>query len=369
MRARLAFAFAFAVAGAVPSSMGVLAACSSAGKSPSRGAPDAGGEASAPVDSSASRPDSPSGNDAAASAKDSSSGSADAGGGETSAPALDGGDLFAGCSLDGGCLADCAAPASDPLATGNAAYDLYDGCLLAGMQLAGISQAWQGQLLKSQSYNESGITPLVTTNDDTCGGQNCGPIAISAGSISGDSPPGPCGSSAVDPATGMVDYSHSYGLFQETPACEGTFLLPALPSGYSCTGTTEANNIPFDASITFYCESATSIGAMTPTGTAKGYIDAVQDPSSPLYATSIFNPAYQLYVYLTHAWPETLMEANAQVSGCTEQEQWYLGLAYWLTGDATTTCTPTGDGLQYVQTILMDYETVLYNKTWPYPGP
>ena len=41
----------------------------------------------------------------------------------------------------------------------------------------------------------------------------------------------------------------------------------------------------------------------------------------------------------------------------------------WLTGNATTSCTLTGDGLQYVQTAITDYETVLYNKTWPYPAP
>jgi hypothetical protein len=50
-------------------------------------------------------------------------------------------------------------------------------------------------------------------------------------------------------------------------------------------------------------------------------------------------------------------------------QQWYLSLAYWLTGNATTSCTLTGDGLQYVQTAITDFETVLYNKTWPYPAP
>jgi hypothetical protein len=163
-----------------------------------------------------------------------------------------GAGLFADCSLDKGCIADCSPPANDPIATGNAAYDLYDGCILAGMQVAGMTEPWMGQLLKSQAYNESGITPLVTTNDNTCGGQNCGIWAISAGSVSGDDPPGPCGSSAKDPFTGQVDYSHSYGLFQDTPACEGTFLQPTLPAGYSCTPTTEANNIKFGSSVTFY---------------------------------------------------------------------------------------------------------------------
>jgi hypothetical protein len=283
--------------------------------------------------------------------------------------AATGGNLFAACSLDKGCIADCSPPANDPIATGNEAYDLYDGCILAAMQVAGMTEPWMGQLLKSQAYNESGISPVVTTNDSTCGGQNCGIWAISAGTVSGDSPPGPCGSSSTDPATGQVDYSHSYGLFQDTPACEGTFLQPTLPAGHTCTATTEADNIPFGTSITFYCESATSLGVSTPSGTKKGYINAVQDASDPLYATSVFNPAYQLYVYFDYSWAINFQQANAGAKGCTQMQQWYLSLAYWLTGNATTSCTLTGDGLSYVQTAITDYETVLYNRTWPYPGP
>jgi hypothetical protein len=285
-------------------------------------------------------------------------------------PASDGGaDPFANCSLTGGCLADCSPPASDPIATGNASYDLYDGCILAAMKVAGMTEAWQGQLLKAQAYNESGITPIITTNDDTCGGQNCGIWAISAGTVSGDDPPGPCGSSATDPLTGKVDYSHSYGLFQDTPACEGTFLQTTLPAGYTCTPTAEVNNIPFGTDVTFYCETATSLGVGTPTGTNKGYINVVEKTSDPLYATSVFNPAYNLYVYLDYTWRLNFEQANAGATGCTEIQQWYLSLAYWLTGDATTSCTLTGDGLQYVKTAITDYETVLYNKTWPYPAP
>jgi len=280
----------------------------------------------------------------------------------------DGGGLFAHCSLDDGCIADCSPPADDPIATGNASYDLYDGCLLAGMQIAGMTEAWQGELLKAQAMNESGITPDITTDDTMCGGQNCGIWAISAGSASGDSPPGPCGSSAVDPFTGTVDYSHSYGLFQETPACEGTFLRSTLPSGHTCTGTTEADNIPFGASVTFYCESATSLGVTTSTGTVKGYIDAVESTSDALYPMSIFNPAYQIYVYLDHTWAINFAQANAGATGCTLMQQWYLSLAYWLTGNATTSCTLTGPGLAYVQTAISNYE-MLYGKAWPYPGP
>jgi hypothetical protein len=252
------------------------------------------------------------------------------------------GGLFADCGLAGGCIADCSPPADDPIATGHASFDLYDGCILAAMRVAGMTEAWEGQLLKRQADNESGITPLITTNDDNCGGQNCGSWAISAGSVSGDSPPGPCGSSSVDPFTGQVDYSHSYGLFQETPACEGTFLQKTLPAGYTCTPTTKADNIPFDSGITFYCESATSLGVSTPTGTNKGYINAVQNTADPLYATSIFNRAYQIYVYLDYTWGINFQGANAKANGCTQMQQWYLSLAYWLTGNATTSCNANG---------------------------
>lgn len=166
-----------------------------------------------------------------------------------------------------------------------------------------------------------------------------------------------------------MDYSHSYGLFQDTPACEGTFLSSTLPAGHTCTPTSTVDNIPFGPSVTFYCESATSLGVSTPTGTVKGYINAVQDTKDPLYATSIFNPAYQLYVYLDSTWQTNFQQANAGATGCTQVQQWYLSLAYWLTGNATKSCTLSGAGLQYVQTAITDYQTVLYDKTWPYPAP
>jgi hypothetical protein len=228
------------------------------------------------------------------------------------------------------------------------------------MQLAGMTQTWQGQLLKAQMYQESGITPMITTTTAACGGQNCGPWAISAGSVSGDSPPGPCGSSQVDPFTGQVDYSHSYGLFQSTPACDGVFALATSLSGDSCTATTEADVIPFGPSIDFYCESATSL--------LGGYIDAVQDTTSPLYALSAFNPAYQIYVYFAQ-WAGNFQAANAGASGCTTYQQWYLTLAYWLTGNPTTSCTLTGSGFDYVQSTLQGYQSPLYGSAWPYSFP
>jgi hypothetical protein len=239
------------------------------------------------------------------------------------------------------------------------------------MDVAGLTQPWMGKLLKAQAMNESGITPSVAPSSTSpCGGQNCGPWAISAGTVSGDQPPGPCGSASTDPATGTVDYSHSYGLFQSTPACEGTFLTPQLPAGVTCTGTAKVNDIPFALGVDrFYCESATSLGVTDLQGnTVKGYINAWQTTTSPLYATSIWNPAYQIYVYVSYTWKYEFMAANAMATGCTTYQQWYLTLAYWLTGNATTSCTLTGAGLQYVQNALSNYQ-MLYGSAWPYPGP
>jgi hypothetical protein len=127
------------------------------------------------------------------------------------------------------------------------------------------------------------------------------------------------------------------------------------------------DNIPFGPSVQFYCESATVTGQMTPNN-VKGYINAIQTPTDPYYKTSVFNPAYQLLVYITYSWALNFQQANATATGCTIYQQWYLSLAYWLTGNATTTCTLTGDAQSYVQNALANYQ-MLYGKPWPYPGP
>ena len=271
--------------------------------------------------------------------------------------------------MDKGCLADCSPPANDPIATGKADDDQYDGCILAGLEVAGLTEPWMGQLLKAQAVNESDIVPVITTQNQ-CGGQNCGIWAISAGAASGDSPPGPCGVSQADPSPGSggMDYSHSYGIFQSTPACEGTFIQP-LPPGETCTDTGTIDIIPFGSQVNFYCETATSQGVTRGDGvTVKGAINAVQDKTSPYYATSVFNPAYQLFVYITYSWKYNFDQANAQATGCTIYQQWYLSLAYWLTGNPTKTCTLTGSGLKYVQSAESNYKD-LYGMAWPYPGP
>jgi hypothetical protein len=225
------------------------------------------------------------------------------------------------------------------------------------MQLAGVTDPEWGKLTKAQAYQESGIAPTISLN--SCGGQNCGVWAISAGSITGDPPPGPCGSSKVDPFTGSVDYSHSFGLFQDTPACDGNFGQTTTLSGNTCTATTTADDIPFGPSVTFYCDSATALNG--------NYIDAVEDMTSPLYAQSVFNPAYQIYTYYAE-WSGVFQQGNANASGCTTPQTWYLAMAIWNTGVASSSCTLSSNGASYVQGVLDGYKT-LYGTAWPYPFP
>jgi hypothetical protein len=237
----------------------------------------------------------------------------------------------------------------------------------------GFTESWIGELLKGEALQEGGnIVSSVDTDiqNNPCGGQNCGMIAISAGSVSGDQPPGPCGVSATDPFTGTTDYSHSYGLFQDTPACEGTFLMPTLPAGYTCTGTTTNNLVPFMANQkAFYCETATSEGVMDLNGnTVKGYINAITESSDPYYKLSIFNPAYNLFVHLGYSLPIEYMQANANTSGCSTYQEFYNTLAYWLVGNPINSCQLSGQGLDYVNNVISNYQQV-YGKAWPYPGP
>jgi hypothetical protein len=306
--------------------------------------------------------------------------------------------VFLGCTLTGGCpsTANCVYPSgtTDPIASKDpSTYDIYDACIMAGLAQGfhdPTNAVWQGKLLKGDVLTEAGQfnSTINNSTNGPCGGQNCGMWAISAGRVSGDSAPGPCGSSATDPFTGQVDYSHSYGLFQDTPACEGTFLLPNLPSGYKCTGTgkneySNSTQLPFSASDKyFYCESATGNGVMNLTGTTvKGVIDAVTDPTDPYYSLSIFNPAYNLFVHVGYTLANEYQTANRGLSGCTPYQLFYNVMAYWLTGNTTGTCAlpaPKGgcggsnnennNGYCYVQTTLQNYQ-MIYGAAWPYPFP
>ena len=290
--------------------------------------------------------------------------------------------ILAGCTTNGGCPAniDCAYPpgTTDPIAsTDPGQYDIYDACIVDGLAAAGFTDPWVGLLMKGQALQEGGsIVSVVTSDTNECGGQNCGMISISAGAASGDTMPGGvCGVTQTDPLTGKVDYSHSYGLFQDTPGCEGTFLIPTLPSGYTCTGTGTGDIVPFSTSQkAFYCESETSLGVMNLTGqTVKGVIDAVMDSSDPYYKQSIFYPAYNLFVHMGYTFANEYKQVNAGVTGCDPYQMMFKVIAYWLNGDLSTSCNvpsgrEQGGDLNYVQNALGNYQ-MLTGQAWPYEQP
>jgi hypothetical protein len=291
---------------------------------------------------------------------------------------------LAACTIAGGCPLDVncayANPADDPIAsTSPSKYDMYDACLVGALTSAGFPDPWVGQFLKGQALQEAGSIAPVNSNgqpSDECGGQNCGMWAISAGSISGDTMAGGvCGVTSKDPLTGKQDNSHSYGLFQDTPGCEGTFLIPTLPAGYTCVGTGTADIVPWSTTQkSFYCESETSIGVDDLTGKkVKGVIDAVMDPTDPYYKQSIFNPAYNLFVHMTYTFKQEYDQANATATGCDPYQKVYKVVASWLNGDISNNCNiPTGGGqegdVKYVQEALTGYKTI-YGKAWPYEAP
>jgi hypothetical protein len=286
--------------------------------------------------------------------------------------------MAGGCPLN----IDCAyANASDdPLAsTSPSDYDIYDACIVAGLASAGFTDAWVGQLLKGQAVQEGGQITSSDSNgkvDDDCGGQNCGMWSISAGASSGDtSKGGVCGVTTTDPLTGNQDWSHSYALFQDTPGCEGTFLIPTLPSGYTLVGTGTADIVPWtQTQKVFYAEAETSLGVTNLTGqTVKGVIDAVMDPTDPYYGQSIFYPAYNLYVHMSYTFAQEYLQAQGTSSGCDPYQMMYKVIAYWLNGDISNDCNvPAGGGqggdLKYVQDALSAYK-MMYGKAWPYEAP
>jgi hypothetical protein len=289
--------------------------------------------------------------------------------------------------MDGGCPLniDCkyASASADPIAStaDPSNDDVYDACMVDGLAAAGFPDAWVGQLLKGQAKQEGGaIIGTVDTNTNDCGGLNCGMWAISAGKVSGDTAPtGVCGVAQTDPVTGAKqDNSHSYALFQDTPGCEGTFLVnPAdVPkSGYMIVGTGTADVIPWNMTQkVFYAESETSIGVMNLTGqTVSGIIDAVMDPTDTWYGRSIFNPAYNMFVHMGYSFKYQYQQAQGTSTGCDKYQMMFKTIAYWLNGDISNDCKvppggAQGGNLKYVQDAINYYKT-MYGKAWPYEMP
>lgn len=64
--------------------------------------------------------------------------------------------------MTGGCIADCSPPADDPIATGSANFDLYDGCRLAGTAFHLIGSSGTTQSLEKVPLGDG--CPLVLVN-------------------------------------------------------------------------------------------------------------------------------------------------------------------------------------------------------------
>jgi hypothetical protein len=304
--------------------------------------------------------------------------------------------VLSGCTMAGGCPLDvkCAyAQASDdPIASTNSPStdDIYDACLVGGLEGAGFSASdvvWMAELMKGQAYQEAGQIgpPLATTNLKMCGGENCGMWSISSGKASGDSSPGGvCGITTNDPNPAIMppqqDWSHSYALLQDSPGCEGTFLVPfsEVPkSGYMMVGTGSGTTdvVPFSTTQkVFYSEAETSMGVKDVSGKmVSGVIDAVMDPTDPWYGRSIFNAAYNLFVHMGYTFYYEYQQAQGTSTGCDPYQKMYKTVAYWLNGDVSNDCNvppggAQGGDLNYVNSALSYYQQ-MYGKPWPYEAP
>ncbi len=47
----------------------------------------------------------------------------------------------------------------------------------------------------------------------------------------------------------------------------------------------------------------------------------------------------------------------------------YLTLGYWLVGNPVTSCTVTGDAVNYVNSVLSAYKMLFPGTPFPYPAP
>jgi hypothetical protein len=307
--------------------------------------------------------------------------------------------VLAGCTLDGGCPLNisCAYsdPSMDPIASTNSPStdDVYDACLIAGIEAGGFSATdaiWMAELMKGQAMQEAGqIGPappdssLIQTNLNTCGGENCGMWSISSGKASGDtSAGGVCGVTTNDPLLSppAQAWSHSYALFQDTPGCEGTFLVPTLPAGYTLVGTGSGTTdvVPFAMNQkVFYTEAEVAPPNMVPDVSGKmvsGVIDAVTDPTDMWYGHSIFYPAYNLFVHMGYTFYYEYQQAQGTSTGCTNYQKMYKTVAYWLNGDISNDCNcppggAQGGDLNYVKSAISNYNMMYPSKPWPGPTP
>jgi hypothetical protein len=209
--------------------------------------------------------------------------------------------------------------AVDPIAVHNANEDQYDAIIIQSVASHGLDSS-VAMIIKAQIVIESGFNAQAISMYDT---------------------QLPCG-------------SHSYGLLQVTPACETGFAT--LPSSTAVTATI-TGGLNGNPAVLTYANPADKTDGNTIVKEGNIVIDLVSNSSNPLWATSAFNPAYEID-FGVKSLASVISEMKSKYPGCTAANYVSMGLAGYNQGSsAVTGCTSYGGGQGYVTSLLSQYHT------------
>jgi hypothetical protein len=209
--------------------------------------------------------------------------------------------------------------AVDPIAVHNANEDQYDAIIVQSVASHGLDSSI-AMIIKAQIVIESGFNAQAISMYDT---------------------QLPCG-------------SHSYGLLQVTPACETGFAT--LPSSTAVTATI-TGGLNGNAAVLTYANPADKTNGNTIVKEGNIVIDLVSNSSNPLWATSAFNPSYEID-FGVKSLASVITEMKSKYPGCTAANYVSMGLAGYNQGSsAVTGCTSYGGGQGYVTSLLSQYHT------------
>jgi hypothetical protein len=208
----------------------------------------------------------------------------------------------------------------DKIAVNNANQDLYDQFIVESIARNGLDSS-VAMILKAMIVIESGFNVRAISMYD---------LTL------------PCN-------------THSYGLIQVTPGCITGYA--ALPTTTPVTATISGGLGGVRPLLT-YINKADSIAGNTIVKEDDHVIDLVTNPANPLYATSAFNPAYNLN-YGAKALAGFIADVKSRFKTCTNVEYIKMGLAaYNRGGNAVTGCgVYSADATTYVTNLLARYKT------------
>lgn len=209
----------------------------------------------------------------------------------------------------------CIQPSPDPISTGDSAKDQYDSCFLGAAKLFNLNPLF----LKSEAEIETGIYPSPGTNH----------------------------ASAIWDWFGLDTpcYSHSYGILQITPACNGWFALYSsngqVPSGYTCwytsTSSSESGGKQPDGQPpgnsqyppdSYY----TNVNYVCDNYAGGNFVIDISQNTGDSYAWpfSAYNPAYAIwstaYIYRNVAIGDAVSYINAHSLSCSNTQVWYMAV-------------------------------------------